>query len=178
MLELSIKARRRVLKLIAEKTIRAENGCLEWRGIKNNKGYGLISIMVTPGREGKRTTIPAHRAHYMALLGRALKENAVIRHKCDNPSCVDRSHLVAGTHKDNVQDCIKRGRRAKKYKYHLRHRIHSDRTIKAIRLSIGPLKDVADKYGVSVSYVSKIRNCKAKILDIEDIISRGYQDFS
>ena len=177
MLELSIKARRRVLKLIAEKTIRADNGCLEWQGVKSKFGYGMISIMVTPGREGKRTTITAHRAHYMALLGRA-PENIVIRHKCDNPACVDRNHLVAGTYKDNMQDCINRKRRAKTYKSHLRTRMHSPQTILAIRMANMPLKDIAAKYGVSISYVSRIRNGTRKSLDYKENVSKRLRNFT
>jgi transposase len=34
----------------------------------------------------------------------------VIRHKCDNPKCINIDHLEIGTQKDNVQDMMKRGR--------------------------------------------------------------------
>jgi hypothetical protein len=31
-------------------------------------------------------------------------------HKCDNPLCINPEHLFVGTRKDNVDDCINKGR--------------------------------------------------------------------
>lgn len=35
----------------------------------------------------------------------------VVRHKCDNPRCINLEHLEAGSQKDNVRDMITRNRR-------------------------------------------------------------------
>lgn len=37
----------------------------------------------------------------------------VVRHKCDNPRCINPEHLEAGTVQDNVNDRVSRGRGAK-----------------------------------------------------------------
>lgn len=140
------------------------NGCQEWRGVKNKLGYGLISLIIIPGRKGKRTTTSAHRAHYMAYYNTHLDKKTVVRHSCDNPACVKITHLFPGTHKDNMADKVKRGRCAKKYKTHLRERVHSNEIIKAIKEMPGKQRDVAKMFGVHETYVSTIKNGKRKAL--------------
>lgn len=57
-------------------------------------------------------TILLHR-----LIYREYKEDLIkglcIRHTCDNTSCVNPDHLLQGTHKQNSQDMIDRGRTIK-----------------------------------------------------------------
>jgi hypothetical protein len=40
----------------------------------------------------------------------AIPEGMIIRHKCDNPSCINPDHLEIGTQYDNMQDMITRDR--------------------------------------------------------------------
>lgn len=138
------------------------NGCREWNATKQKSGYGMIGV--TFEFKGKRLVIPASRAHWMAHHNVILERNQFICHKCDNPACVAIEHLFLGSAKDNSQDMLGKGRNAKKYKAHSRILIHSDDKIRAIRIAIGPLKDVAKLYGVSIGYVSRLRNGKAKTL--------------
>ena len=39
-------------------------------------------------------------------------KNEVLRHTCDNRWCINPDHLIEGTHNDNVQDRVLRGRSA------------------------------------------------------------------
>jgi hypothetical protein len=39
-----------------------------------------------------------------------IPQGHLIRHKCDNPKCINPDHLETGTNYDNVQDMIERGR--------------------------------------------------------------------
>lgn len=75
-------------------------GCWEWSG-KRTRGYGYFSL--------KEKGFRAHRWIYQLIHG-PLPDDLVVRHKCDNPSCVNPRHLTAGTPKDNKRDQIVRGR--------------------------------------------------------------------
>ena len=148
-----------IIERLKAKSIARDNGCIEYAETKHK--YGLVSITL----DMIRKSVPAHRAMYMAMNDCLdLPSRVHIRHKCDNPKCVNIEHLIAGTPKDNAGDCIERGRRAKKYKLHTRQCVVSDETVKAIRAASGKIKWIAEEYGVSIGYVSKLRNNKAKTL--------------
>ena len=46
----------------------------------------------------------------MIEYGRIPNEMEVM-HKCDNPSCVRIDHLKLGTHRENIEDMIRKGRK-------------------------------------------------------------------
>ena len=143
-----------VANRILARSIKRENGCIEYQG-NNGHIYGLISITL----DGKRKSVPAHRALWMAVNDCLdLPSNIHIRHKCDNPRCVNANHLIKGAPKQNIQDCIERNRRATSYRYAQRHRMHDAAKVEAIRNATGKTKWIAEEYGVSVGYVSKIKN--------------------
>ena len=77
-------------------------GCLEWKGSKNRRG-GYGSFMAG----GK--SLLAHRIAYIIEYGVNPGEFCVL-HSCDNPACVNFEHLCLGTHTDNMQDMIRKGR--------------------------------------------------------------------
>lgn len=147
---------------ILSRSVRRENGCIEYCGDKPlAHEYGLISITI----DGKRRSVPAHRALWMAVNDRFdLPRNIQIRHKCDNPRCVNEKHLIDGTAKANMRDKVERGRCATSYRNHTRQRVHGDDKIRAIRAAVGTTTSVAAQFGVSPGYVSKLKNGKAKAL--------------
>jgi hypothetical protein len=77
--------------------------CVEWHGYRDRKGYG------------RKGGILMHRVAYCKYHGIELSEidGQVIRHKCDNPGCVNPEHLEPGTVADNNHDTVNRGRQAK-----------------------------------------------------------------
>lgn len=146
---------------ILRNSVKRENGCIEYAGGNLKHKYGLVSITLS----GNRKSVPAHRAMWMATnKDFSLPSSVHIRHKCDNPCCVNIDHLEAGTPKENSQDCTNRNRRAKKYKPHARVRIHGDEKVISIRNSTGKISHIAEEHGVSISYVSRIKNGKLKSL--------------
>lgn len=79
-----------------------DDECWEWQGHLNMNGYGHIGVSYGKMRG-------AHRASYEIHNG-AIPKGKIVRHQCDNPRCVNPSHLTLGTQKDNVADMISRGR--------------------------------------------------------------------
>lgn len=56
---------------------------------------------------GKKYSSTKHRQVHYEATGE-LPE--VVRHKCDNPRCINPEHLESGTYVDNMRDCTERGR--------------------------------------------------------------------
>lgn len=81
------------------------NTCWTFQGHIIYSGYGHI-------RKGKRKTVKAHRWAYEYFYG-PLTSNLLVRHTCDNRACCNPLHLIAGTHKDNMNDMVLRERAIK-----------------------------------------------------------------
>ncbi len=86
----------------------SESGCWIWIGAATPKGYGLCQ-MGELTKHGRPMPSFAHRAAYAAS-GKAVSAATVVRHSCDVRCCVNPDHLIAGTHLDNSQDMVRRGR--------------------------------------------------------------------
>lgn len=84
---------------------KSEKSCWEWQGCTDSSGYGNFRVP-----QFGRVNIGAHRISYMLYNGVFPPEGMVIRHRCDNPRCVNPLHLEYGTKKDNAQDAVERGR--------------------------------------------------------------------
>ena len=85
--------------------VRQEGECLVWTGCRHGQGYGMFST----GRTGDRKMSYAHRVAYELENG-PVPDGMFVCHHCDNPPCVDPSHLFLGTHLDNVRDRDAKGR--------------------------------------------------------------------
>lgn len=128
------------------------NSCWPWTGAKNKTGYGAY-------HPKRNKTINAHRVVFMEFVCDAL-DNLVVRHTCDNRICVNPSHLLLGTNKENTNDMISRGRHIEG-----RKRVFGENTSRAKLtekqvLEIREKKDtqvnLAKKYGVSRSAIKSI----------------------
>ncbi|HAS1343168.1 MULTISPECIES: HNH endonuclease [Enterobacter cloacae complex] len=66
------------------------------------------------GYQGRTTSL--HRVVFMEAnsLTPADLEGLVVRHKCDNPRCINPEHLESGTQQENMNDMVSRGRSSKR----------------------------------------------------------------
>lgn len=78
-------------------------GCWLWNMSLDQDGYGRASF--------KDMKTPAHRISYFAFKGDF--KSFMVCHKCDTPACVNPDHLWLGTAKDNMRDCVSKGRKSK-----------------------------------------------------------------
>jgi DNA-binding transcriptional regulator YiaG len=78
------------------------DACWLWIAAKDKRGYGEI-------RWNNHMAIASRVA--WELTNGSIPDCLCVCHHCDNPSCVNPSHLFLGTQKDNLSDCQKKGRR-------------------------------------------------------------------
>lgn len=136
-----------------------DNSCWEWCGAISSTGYGNFTI------NGK--TVGAHRVSYKMTFG-DIPTGLFVLHKCDNPRCVNPSHLFLGTHTDNMNDMAMKGRRAQTiFQFEIRRGescgraiLKDEQVIHVLQLPIltkQMAKSLSEKFGVSVGTIKKIR---------------------
>ncbi len=81
--------------------IEVTESCWIWRGALFASGYGKVSC----GEKKRR----AHRVAHELFIG-PLPDDLHVLHRCDNPPCVNPTHLFLGTHIDNMRDMEAKGR--------------------------------------------------------------------
>ena len=81
--------------------------CIEHSGGRMRTGYGRTQY------KGKQ--ILAHRLAYCLAAGVEPNQikGMVVRHRCDNPGCINPEHLELGSTQDNMNDMTERGRRVR-----------------------------------------------------------------
>jgi len=85
----------------AKVNIGEDSKCWEWLGAKSSWGYGSFGF--------KKKHFIASRLSWMIANGR-IPNGMIIMHSCDNPACVNPDHLHLGTHQDNTDDKVSKGR--------------------------------------------------------------------
>lgn len=92
----------KTLRRFWDKTEQRPTGCIEWTGATGFKGYGRFKV------NGK--LVLPHRFIMEVINETTYPKNIDVRHRCDNPPCVNPAHLQPGTRSENAMDCVTRGR--------------------------------------------------------------------
>lgn len=130
---------------------RGAEECWEWRGAKQKYGHGLLSVA---GRNLK-----AHRISYEYHVG-PIPDGLCVRHRCDNPPCVNPAHLELGTRADNNRDRDERGRHVKlEGEAHGMHKLTDVEVAEIRRLAAeGTMRKfrIAERFGISEGYLYRL----------------------
>lgn len=90
---------------------RGPDECAYWLGAVSSSGHG--KLRAGSRRTGTSRVVTAHVLGWAISYGPALlAEDTVVRHLCDEASCLNRRHWVAGERVDNVADYYSRAHRA------------------------------------------------------------------
>ena len=134
------------LRFMRQVDVRGPDECWPWRGGVNRDGYGRIYF------DGD--THNAHRAAWLITYGKIPKGKFVC-HRCDNPACVNPSHLFLGTATSNMEDRDAKGRQAKGEQCGLSKL--TDEEIAVIRTSSDSCRVLGRKHGVHFSTIARAR---------------------
>ena len=126
--------------------VRSLTECWPWTANQNNKGYGQL-------RRGN-TLVLAHRQMWEFERG-PIPDMLCVLHTCDNPLCVNPSHLFLGTRADNNRDARAKGRTPAGEKQWMA-KLTADQ-VRQIRAADGTCKTLGKQFGVSPSQISRIK---------------------
>lgn len=81
--------------------VKKTESCWNWISSLNSRGYGVFYY--------NKTVSLSHRVSWKLKNGE-IPEKLFVCHHCDNPKCINPSHLFLGTQVDNMKDCSRKGR--------------------------------------------------------------------
>lgn len=92
------------IEQILARTATNSNGCKEWLFWKTDERYPRMKI------NGKAVLV--HRRIAELAYGKPDDALMIVMHSCDNPPCIEPSHLSWGTHFENQRDKVNKNRQA------------------------------------------------------------------
>lgn len=126
--------------------------CWPWIGAKDVSGYGYLA-----GTRREKAA-KAHRLSYLLHYGE-IPKGLCVCHKCDNPSCVNPSHLFLGTLADNNADKLSKGRLVVPYgEAHPKSKLTLEdiKSIMSLRAAGLTQTQIAKQFGIAQPHVCAI----------------------
>ena len=132
---------------------RGDKDCWEWEGACMPFGYGVFCMA---SQSGKWQSYRAHRVAYVIANGDP-EEGLVVMHLCDNPRCVNPTHLRAGTQRENMMMMRARGRGTHGDTHPgLKVTSVSAKEMARMREKNIPMREIGASFGVSPATVCRV----------------------
>jgi hypothetical protein len=132
------------------------NGCWLWTAAKLELGYGIFMMP-------DNVTLRAPRIAWTLANG-PIPGVLDTCHRCDNPPCVNPSHLFLGTRFDNLSDAGTKGRCTLQRYPHLAlgmlnnsAKLNNDQ-VRIIRKKEQSISEASKTFGVSITIIKRVRN--------------------
>lgn len=135
--------------------VEKDGDCELFTGHRDECGYGRIN-------RGDRL-VRLHREVWMRDNG-PIPEGAVIMHTCDQPACIEPSHLQLGVQADNIADMMTKGRhRALKGSKSPRAKLHEQNipVIRAMLIRGDTCASIGLLFGVTDAMIRHIKKGRA-----------------
>ena len=136
--------------------VASEDCCWPWIGFRDKDGYGTLRV--------GRSTVRAHRFSYELHVG-PIPAATLVRHRCNNPCCVNPGHLRLGDHDENMRDRQEAGHYARGEHHPVAK--FSDETVQAVRAAVGTYAEIGAQFGMSPSQVGNIRRGDQRTQSLE-----------
>lgn len=149
------------LKKSFEKNVIRQEGCWGWKGSLAKGGYPVMTCRKACGPDR------GHRASWVIHKGE-IPQGLFVCHSCDNPICTNPDHLWIGTHKENNDDKMKKGRQGlvnppyKSGSQNGSSKLKEDQ-VKEIRILLEKgltSREIGKQYGVSKTTILRIKTGK------------------
>lgn len=106
------------------------NQCWLWTSSNDGRrGYGHFNIN---GKPEKANRIAWQYPNYV------IPDGLFVLHSCDNPRCCNPKHLFLGTHQDNMDDMLQKGRKVVTPIFGKRHGLH--------KLTMSQVKEIREQF--------------------------------